>query len=213
MLVVMRQAASPDTPLAPPRALYGWGQPTEAHDWTVEMFERLPADTWHYELVEGRVVRMPPPSPHHGRLESRFDYLLRHFSEAHGLGETYVGESGWDLTRRGERKQTVLASDVAFVRAERLPLPPPRRGRSYPPLAPDLVIEIASSSQARSDLGDKARHWLDRGVQVVWVAWPDRQEIDVWTPGVQEPRTLAGQDELTGGDIMPGLSVTVASMW
>jgi Uma2 family endonuclease len=75
------------------------------------------------------------------------------------------------------------------------------------------VIEIASSTQARSDLGDKALHWLDRGVQVVWVAWPNQQEIDVWTPGVQEPRTLAGQDELTGGDIIPGLSVTVASMW
>jgi Uma2 family endonuclease len=80
-------------------------------------------------------------------------------------------------------------------------------------VAPDLVIEIASSTQARPDLGDKALHWLDRGVQVVWVAGPNQQEIDVWTPGAQEPRTLAGQDELTGGDIIPGLSVTVASMW
>jgi hypothetical protein len=34
-----------------------------AADWTAEMLERLPADAWHYELVEGRVVRMPPPSP------------------------------------------------------------------------------------------------------------------------------------------------------
>jgi Uma2 family endonuclease len=211
--VVTRQAAGTISQLAPPRALYGWAQPTEAHDWTVEMFERLPDDTWLYELVEGRVVRMSPPSPHHGRLESRLDYLLHHHAEAHGLGETYVGESGWDLTRHGERKATVLASDVAFVRAERLPLPPPRRGKTYPPIAPDLVVEIASPNQSRSDLGDKAQQWLDRGVRLVWVVWTDQQEIDVWTPGAQEPRTLAGNNDLEAGDVIPGLRIQVATIW
>jgi Uma2 family endonuclease len=210
--MVTRHAAGPAPPLAPPRALYGWAQPTEAHDWTVDMLERLPDDGWLYELVAGRVVRMPPPSPHHGRLESKLDYLLRSHVEAYGLGETYVGESGWDLTRRGERKATVLASDVAFVRAERLPLPPPRRGKTYPPIAPDLVVEIASPTQYRPDMGDKAQQWLGRGVRLVWVVWPDQHEIDVWTPGAQEPRTLGGHNELDAGDVVPGLRITVANL-
>jgi hypothetical protein len=31
---------------------------------TAEEFARIPDDDYHYELVEGRVVRMSPPSRH-----------------------------------------------------------------------------------------------------------------------------------------------------
>ena len=51
------------TQLAPPGPLYSWAQPTVAANWTAAMLERLPDDGWLYELVEGRVVRMPPPGP------------------------------------------------------------------------------------------------------------------------------------------------------
>jgi Uma2 family endonuclease len=201
------------TPLASPRPLYGWAQPTEAADWTAEMLERLPDDGWLYELVEGRVLRMPPPGPNHGRYESRIDRRLGAYVEEHHLGETYVGKSDWDLTRRGERKGTVLASDLAVVRAERLPLPPPRRGKSYPPLAPDLVVEIASPTQSRADLGDKARLWLERGVRMVWVVWPERGEIDVWSSATREPRTLAGDDALDAGEVIPGFRIPLGQIW
>ena len=120
---------------------------------------------------------------------------------------------GWDLTRRGERKDTVLASDIAVVRAERLPLPPPRRGRTYRPIAPDLVVEIASPTQYRPDLADKVQHWLDRGVRLVWVIWPERREVDVWTRGSAAPRTLQDDDTLEGGDIVPGFGIPLSHVW
>ena len=65
------------TRITTPRPLYGWAQPTQAGDWITDMFERLPDDGWLYELIEGRVVRMPPPGPDHGRIESKIDYVLR----------------------------------------------------------------------------------------------------------------------------------------
>ena len=201
------------TQLATPRPLYGWAQPTVAADWTADMLERLPDDGWLYELVEGRVVRMPPPGPEHGRAAGNIYLALALHVRPHGLGEVYVGETGWDLTRPGERRDTVLASDVAVVRAERLPLPLPRRGHTYRPLAPDLVVEIASPTQYRPDLGDKAQHWLERGVRVVWVIWPDRRELDVWTLGAAEPRTLHDDDALDGGDVVPGFRLALGQLW
>ena len=35
---------------------------------TAEEFARIPDDDFHYELVEGRVVRMSPPGGRHGAL-------------------------------------------------------------------------------------------------------------------------------------------------
>ena len=211
------------TPLATPRSLYGWAQPTVAADWTADMLEQLPDDGWLYELVEGRVVRMPPPGPDHGRAEGNIYLALALHVRPHGLeeallppdggGEVYVGETGWDLTRPGERRDTVLASDVAVVCAERLPLPLPRRGHTYRPLAPDLVVEIASPTQYRPDLADKAQHWLERGVRVVWVIWPDRRELDVWTPGATEPRTLHDDDALDAGDVVSGFRLALGQLW
>ena len=110
---------------------------------------------------------------------------------SHGLGEVYVGETGWDLTRPDEPRDTVLASDIAVVRAERLPLPAPRRGQTYRPIAPDLVVEIASPTQYRPDLADKAQRWLERGVRVVWVRWPDRRR----------------------GDVVPGFRLALGQLW
>lgn len=196
-----------------PRPLYGWAQPTVAADWSAEMLDRLPDNGWTYELVEGRVVRMPPPGPEHGRLEGNIYLALTLHVREHGLGETYVGETGWDLTRPGERRHTVLASDVAVVRAERLPLPAPRRGATYRPLAPDLVVEVASPTQSRPDLAEKAQIWLQRGVREVWVLWPEQGVVDVWAPGAAEARTLRGDDTLEGGTIIPGFQVALSRLW
>jgi Uma2 family endonuclease len=159
-------------PIAP-QPLYSWAQPTVTTNWSAKMLERLPDDGWLYELVEGRVVRMPPPGPDHGRIEGNIYLALALHVRAQGLGQVYVGETGWDLTRHGERRDTVLASDVAVVRTGRLPLPPPRRGHAYRPIAPDLVVVIASPSQDRPDLADKVGRWLTRGVRAVWVIWPE----------------------------------------
>src|SRR5579871_2603489 len=106
--------------------------------WTIEMLEALPDDGWQHELVEGRLMRIPPPGYDHGDVGENIAYALSDYVRAQGLGKVVIGETGWDLTRRGEKGDTVQASDLAFVRADRLPPPPPRRGKTYRPMAPDL---------------------------------------------------------------------------
>ena len=199
--------------IAAPPPLYGWAQPTVATDWTADMLARLPDDGWRYELLEGRVLRMPSPGTDHGSLEARLSRRLGNYVEDHQLGETYVGESGWDLTRPGDLADTVLGAGIAFARAERLPLPAPRRGTSYRPVAPDLVVEIASPSQHQPEMGEKARLWLDRGVRLVWVVWPERRAIDVWVSGAEAPRTLRDSDQLDGGDLVPGFRLALDTIW
>ena len=202
------------TPLAAPQALCGRAEPTEAEHWTADMLARLPADGWRYELVQGRVVRLAPTYAHHGDYASAIDVVLRPYVRARRLGRVYVDEVGWDLTHTGEAEDTVLASDVAFVRAERLPLPPARPGKAFTPLAPDLVVEIAAPTQFhRPDLGAKARTWLERGVRLVWVAWPDRRSVDVWTTGQERPLAVKGDDPLDGGDVVPGFRLPLPAIW
>lgn len=174
----------------------------------------LPEDGWLYELVAGHIVRMPPPKGHHGRLESKIDSALRACAERHGLGQVYVGETGFDLKLPGEPVQTVLGADVAFLRADRVPPEPEGDDdEDYIVGPPDLVVEIASPSQYRPEMGAKAWLWLQRGARLVWVVWPQRREVDVWTPGRDVPATLSTGDTLDGGDVLPGFTYALADLF
>jgi Uma2 family endonuclease len=178
---------------------------------TVAEFGALRDDGWQYELVEGQLVRMPPPKGRHGFLESRIDRALGDYVIAHALGRVYVGDTGFDLTLPGETKPTVLGADVAFLRAERVP--PDDRDDEYITGPPDLAVEIASPSQHRPDMGAKAWRWLQRGTRLVWVVWPKRREVDVWTPGAEIPETLGSGDTLVGADILPGFTFALADLF
>ncbi len=172
----------------------------------------IPEDGWRYELVAGRLVRMPPPKSRHGYLESEIGAMLRAYVKPRGLGRVYVGETSFDLTRPGEAVETVLGADVAFLRAERVPREE-TDDDEYFVGPPDLVVEIASPSQFRPLMGAKAWQWLERGTRQVWVVWPRRRQVDVWTPGQDTPVTLGDGDTLHGADILPGFTYALTDLF
>lgn len=181
-----------------------------ARVWTAADLREMPDDLGHrYELVEGRLVRMSPTGGSHGRRSSDLNGALWSYVTRQGLGVVLGAETGFNLTRPGERRETVLAPDVAFVRAEHAPL---TETDDFPHVAPDLAVEVASPGDSRRRMGEKARRWLDRGARLVWIVWPRRREIDVWQPGDTQPHILTVADTLDGGAVVPGFSIPVAQV-
>src|SRR5687768_1238247 len=123
---------------------------------TAEEFAVLPEDGCHqYELVRGEVILTMPPMPQQGRLQLRFGAQLNSFVEAHELGEVLT-ECGFTLARGLD---TVRAPDIAFVSAARIAaggLP----DNAFPDGAPDLAVEIRSSSNTGPELETKADEYL-----------------------------------------------------
>ena len=108
--------------------------------------------------------------------------------------------------RVGRNPDTVLCPDMAWIAPGRIP--PGTTG--YPELTPDLCIEVASPSNARSDrlLADKAQLWLDFGAREVWVLNPEDTTVTRYRPG-RPPAILGADDILDGGDLLPGFSIAV----
>lgn len=177
---------------------------------TADDLAALPDDPYKYELVEGRLVRMPPPTPPHGYFASRLGSRLTNFVEAHRLGAVFDNDTGFRLSPVGG-PDTVLGPDVSFVRTERLPSLDPLEWSGYFRFAPDLAAEIASPGQYRPEMGAKAREWLAAGTRLVWILWPRKQTVDVWRAGSDEPATtLTVDDDLDGLDVVPGFRYRVA---
>src|SRR5438477_11455236 len=111
-----------------------------ARVWTAADLAALPDDPEHrYELVEGRLVKMSPTFGVHGRRTSDLQFALETYVRQRELGVLTAAETGFNLTRPGERRETVLAPDIAFVRAVNAPLV---EVEDFPHLAPDLAVEV-----------------------------------------------------------------------
>jgi len=169
---------------------------------TAEEFARIPNDDHHYELVEGRVIRMSPPGIRHGLVSTRIAFLLSQHIEVHHVG-VVITPGGFKLATNPD---TVREPDVAFVRRDRIP------GAGLPdgfwPGPPDLVVEIRSPGDRQSEILAKVHDYLARGVRLVWVVDPKKRTVAVHRPGA-DPETLGADDTLDGGDVVAGFSCAV----
>jgi Uma2 family endonuclease len=181
---------------------------------TVDDLLGLPDDGWIYELVEGRLVRMPGSGLEASRISLRLAAALLAFVEAHHLGAVTGSDGTYNLTQPGVAEETGLVPDVAFIRAERVP---PRTSPEYtkaPHLAPDLVVEVVSPNQYRPEMAAKARRYLAAGVHLVWIVWPRYRQVDVWRPDASQPvMTLETGDTLDGLEVLPGFTYPLEQLF
>jgi Uma2 family endonuclease len=105
----------------------------------------------------------------------------------------------------------VRITDVSFVSWERLP------DRSVPDapipdLAPDLAIEVLSESNTPAEMARKRREYFAAGVRLVWLVEHISRTVTVFT-SVDDFRSFNETDNLDGGNVLPGLSFPVRSIF
>ena len=175
---------------------------------TAEDLAAMPADDNRYELIRGGLVEMSPAGAEHGELELEMGALMRNHVVPLKLGKVYGAETGFILSRDPD---TVLAPDVAFVRADRL-TGRRRDRRGFLALVPDLIVEVISPSERPDKVADKLRDYLDAGVRLAWLLYPDPPAIAVHAPG-RPVQMLYEGDWLDGEDVLPGFRVAVTDLF
>lgn len=174
---------------------------------TAEDLLRLPDDGNRYELIEGELRMMTPASPRHGRITNAVAFLLTRHVRQHDLGVVYAAETGFRLRQNPD---TVRAPDAAFVARSRIPVEGEPKG--FWAIAPDLVVEVVSTSDSASAVQAKVADWLAAGCRLVWVVYPDTQTVTEYR-SLAEVRVLTADQELQGGDVLPGFSCAVAEIF
>jgi Uma2 family endonuclease len=219
---VFRRAAEVEVRMAEERAhgsasIAPWAEIVpEAGPMTVDGLLRLPDDAWQYEVVEGRLVRMPPGGLRASSLTVRLAAHLWLFVEREGLGLVTGSDGLYDLTPAGTppARGTGLAPDVGFVEAAHLPPHVVFDEDRAVPFAPDLAVEVASPSQYRPAMARKAQRYLSAGTRLVWIVWPRRREVDVWRPGDMQPSQVLNEGKVLDGEgVVPGFTYPVSDLF
>ncbi len=174
---------------------------------TADEFAALPREGLRLELVRGEIHAAPPAFGWHGRIAMRLGIILGQYVLAQNLGETYAAETGFLIAHDPD---TVRAPDVAFIQSSRVP--PLSSDDGWVRVIPDLVIEVVSSGDRMSEVGEKVQMWLDAGVRLIWVARPAQRTIEIYRPGVTM-LTLDEGDDLDGYDVVPGFTAPVSQIF
>lgn len=174
---------------------------------TVEefMLRPEPANGALEELVDGKVITMPPPGAGHGILCGRLAALLIQFVEARKLGWVASNDSGTILKHNPDN---VRGPDVAFYSIERVPAIP----QGYFEVAPDLAVEVISPSDSASYVQKKVVQYLEAGVRLIWVVYPASRDVVVYH-SLDRVQHLTEQQTLDGSTVLPGFSHPVKALF
>lgn len=155
-----------------------------------------------FELIYGEIVEKLPTQLH-AYIIAQFIAHLMAYLKQHPLGWV-LPEARYQLPNDEENSRI---PDVSFVRSE---------GRSLidegaAPYMPDLAIEVQSPGQSDKFMIDKAQYYLANGSQMVWLVYPRKRLIEVLT--LDDRELLDQQDQLSGGDVLPGFTMTVKALF
>jgi Uma2 family endonuclease len=112
----------------------------------------------------------------------------------------------------------VLSPDASLVRLERWQALSPEQRRSFAPLCPDLLVELASASD-EGPRGLTARRrkmdaYLANGAQLGWLLLPEDRAVEIWRAGAAtNPERHDNATSLDGGELFSGLTLDLWPIW
>jgi Uma2 family endonuclease len=87
----------------------------------------------------------------------------------------------------------------------------------FPPLCPDLVVELASPANEPQALPHKTGAFLANGACLGWLLLPPNRTVEVWTAADPKAATpslvLSNPTRLEAGPGFPGLLIDPRRIW
>jgi len=169
---------------------------TAAGSLTFADFEQLAEGTDTLELLQGELIRVPPPKRKHMECAHRLYEALRVALESKPprLGTPYI-EMGYRIDR-----DTWLRPDVSVSAAG-------QRGDDYFEGAPALAIEIVSESNSAAEMEAKTEVFLANGASEVWLIYPKAQRAWIYRASGSAERV-----EELASPLLPNLRVPIRDL-
>ncbi|NWJ95227.1 MAG: Uma2 family endonuclease [Chloroflexi bacterium] len=163
-----------------------------------------------YELIGGRVVaRQGITSKSHSLIVGRISTALNIFAgDFAGEKQTGLVFPGGSTNLGNPQGKHFPKPDCCFVLKERLPADSPEIA-----VAPDIVIEVNSPSDTDERRVEKLQMYQQAGVVLIWSIHMLEKYVMVYQLGKTYPTLLTLENELDGGEVLPGFKLKVSKLF
>jgi Uma2 family endonuclease len=158
----------------------------------------------HFEWVDGKVIKMPPITLSHGRIQEYLSDLLKAYFIFKPIGtiqkDPFVMRLK-DISNRQPDIQVILHDNMKKIK------------ETYMDGAADICIEIVSTATVSVDRGVKFEEYQKGGVTEYWIIDPQRKEALFYRldEKVYKPQPI--EDDIYITSQLPNFKLHVPTLW
>ncbi|MBC8235627.1 Uma2 family endonuclease [bacterium] len=182
----------------------------EAKILCMEDYLAMPETIQHYEIVDGELIMPPAPTLYHQWITKKLLFALDHHVQINQLGIVLCAPV--DVLIRQPPVQT-RQPDVLYINVERSGFKDSDSliGIQLLEVAPDLIVEILSSSDTRRKVKEKLADYQTIEVRECWLVSPEAQTVEVlkFTPEETERIGIFGIGQKLSSEVLPRLTLLV----
>ncbi len=157
--------------------------------------------------VDQYIIVMPPTNSETGHRNFNLTVKFGIWNEKMQLGKGFDSSTGFKLPNGAER-----APDLAWIANARWAALKAADRKRFAPICPDFVVEIRSGEQSMAALKEKMEEYMACGCRLGWLIDPQQRETRVYFEN-GDIHTVPFEEDLSGGDVLPGLSLCMAEIW
>jgi Uma2 family endonuclease len=157
--------------------------------------------------AQGELIIMSPTGGETGNrnIELGADFVF--WNRQTQLGKLFDSSTCFKLPNGADR-----SPDIAWIQQERWDTLTPKQKEAFPPIAPDFVLELMSPSDTLSATQAKMQEYLDNGVRLGWLIDRKTRRVEIYRLG-QPVEVLENPSKLCGEGVLPGFTLTMATVW
>lgn len=150
--------------------------------------------------ANGELILMPPTGGETSNRNASLNAQLWLWNKKSGLGEVFDSSGGFKLPNGADR-----APDASWVELARWNALTPAQKEKFPPICPDFVIELRSSSDRLAPLQRKMQEYMDSGARLGWLINRKDRQVEIYRP--QGVEVLQDPSKLLGENVLPGFEL------
>jgi Uma2 family endonuclease len=164
--------------------------------------------------ADGSLIPMTPTGSETGSRSGELFFQIKSWARSSGGWMAFDSSTGFRLP-----DGSVRSPDASLVALERWRALSEEERQGFAPLCPDLVVELARSSdegpRGLAALRRKMTDYQANGARLGWLLIPAERAVEVWTArtAADPPQRLEGATRLEGGEAFPGLVIDLAEIW
>ena len=156
--------------------------------------------------AEGDLIVMPPTGTETGDRDSEVNMQLRIWAKKDGTGKAFGSSTGFRLPNGAVR-----SPDASWVSLERLATVSEEAYKTFAPLCPEFVLELASPTDSVSVLQKKMLEYAKNGALLGWLIVPGEKRVYVYTADGVE--VLENPDTVSGDPTLAGFVLDLREVW
>jgi Uma2 family endonuclease len=153
------------------------------------------------------IIIMSPVGGHSGYYEKEFMFEIELWIRNNNNGRSFSSSTGFLMPN-----DAIRSPDACWVSEERWAKVSEEEKKKFPPVVPDFIVEIRSSSDALKTVKNKMEEWIANGVRLAWLIDIRNYQSYIFRADGSIELIEGFDKQLSGEDVMNGFVFNLANL-